>query len=261
MSDEQTTSPEPEPETSASAAASSPSPAPVTSSASPCEAYISSELAKTRQALKVTQIASVVLTVVLGGGFMWITNGFLKSLEPHAAAEIATGMITAQINERGPDLANQLKDKIPELIAETPNYVKNEMPGYREAIEDRVEQELTKYAQSTSDELGKRLDDFLEANKDDVKEMMTSANNAEAIKKAGPKFKEALLAYVQEKPASGESIQSQIDETLKALQEISAKVNRLAANKGLTPNEAKTRKAIAILAQAIEEQRVKLTLN
>jgi hypothetical protein len=254
MSDEQTTSPEPEPSTPAASPASS-------GGASPCETYIASELAKTRQSLKTTQIGAVVLTLIVGGGLFYITSGFLKSLEPHAAAEIATGLITAQVNEKGPDLANQLKEKIPEMIAQAPAYVKTELPNYRTSVEDRVEEELTKYAKSTSDELGKKLDEFLEENKDAVKEMMASANNAEAIQKAGPKFKEAMLAYVQEKPEQGESIQSQIDETLKSLQEISAKVNKLAANKGLTPQEAKTRKAIAILAQAIEEQRVKLTQN
>ena len=263
MSEDQTSSPGPDPGLPSGGAAAPP---PVkssvaASSGSLAEEYIAAEVTRARKSLLITRIGSIVLLLVFGGGLTYITSGFAKALEPHAAAEIADGLISSQVNEKGPDIANRLKEKIPELIAQTPDYVLREIPNYRGQLEDRVEQELTKYGQSTSEQLGTRLDAYLTAHKDEIKGMMSTSNDPAALKQLGPSFKQELLTYIKETPQGGESIMSQIDQSLSALQEIATKVRRLSNGKGLTPQEAKTRNAIAILARAIEAQRANLTSN
>jgi hypothetical protein len=247
MSDEQISNPEPE--------AAKPA------MGSPCEVFIASELERARKSLLTTRIAAIGVLIIIGGGLLYITSGFARALEPHQAAEIADGMISTQVNERGPELANQLKEKIPELIAQTPDFVLREIPEQRRALEDRVDEELTKYCQSTADQLGTRLDNYLAAHKDEIKGMFETSTDAAAVRELGPTFKKEMLAYFKEAPNGGESIMDQVDQSLKALQDVSKRVKRLAANKGLTPAEAKTRKAIAVLARAIEAQRVQLTAS
>lgn len=257
MSEEQITPPEPE--TGGGTAVVAETPLSTTSNKSVAEQFVTAELAKAKSSLATARIVSIVAVVLFGCGMLYITNGFTSSLEPHTAAEIASGLISTQVSERGPDLVNQFKEKVPELIRQTPDYVKKEMPGYRGQLEDRVEQELSKYAQSTSDQLGKHLDAVLEAHKDKVKDLVVSAKDPAAIQELGPSLKAELMKYIKEPPQNGESIMSQIDQSLKALQDISVKVKRLSANKGLNETEKKTRRAIAVLSQAIEQQRVQLT--
>jgi len=257
MSDETVVNPEPDAGGGIAVVAETPLSAP--SACAVAEQFVATEHARALKALGIARIASIAVVVVFGAVMLYITNGFTSSLEPHTAAEIATGLIATQVNERGPELVNQFKEKVPELIRQTPDYIMKEMPGYRGQLEDRVEQELSKYAQSTSDQLGSHLDAVLDAHKENVKTLVASAKDPAALQDLSAGFRVELMKYIDEAPPSGQSIRSQIDESLHALQEISAKVKRLSANKGLTPQEAKTRQAIAILARNIDQQRKELS--
>jgi hypothetical protein len=95
----------------------------------------------------------------------------------------------------------------------------------------------------------------LEAHKDQIKEMMATSNDPAALQEIGPSLKQELLSYIREKPRSGESIMDQINQSLASLEEISKKTHRLASAKGLTLQEKKARRAIAVLAQAIDTKR------
>ena len=124
----------------------------------------------------------------------------------------------------------------------------------RASIEDRVEKDLTKYCQDTSAQLGSRLDTYLDKNKDEMKGMLSAANDPVELKKVGDSLKRDLMGYLRDKPASGESVGDQIDKSLAALQEVQKKIHHLAVDKNLTPEEKKTRRAIAILSTSIEKQ-------
>jgi hypothetical protein len=62
------------------------------------------------------------------------------------------------------------------------------------------------------------------------------------------------MSYIHESPQNGEALGVQIDKSLSSLQEIQKKMHHLAANKNLTPEEKKTRRAIAILSTSIDKQ-------
>ncbi len=221
----------------------------------PAERYIATELQQTRVALKRTIIVGVVVLLFLGGELAYITNHFEQSLRPEAAAEIAEGYIAEQVNDKGPDLANQLKQKIPELIAQTPDYALKQMPVYRETLENRAINQLTQYAQNTQAQLGQRLDSFLADHKDAIKALATTGNDTQSTHQLGEDLKGQLMAYIQETPVNGVSIKTQIDQALVSLQDVEKTMHRLAKGKNLNAQEKKTRHAIAVLAQSIDNVR------
>lgn len=228
-------------------------PATVPLGASPAERYVAEELGRARRSLNITRIAGVVVLLLVGGQFLYITNRFVGILQPAAAAEIADGFIMQQIQEKGPDLAEQLKQKIPELIAESPNYLLREMPAYRENIEETLTANLTDYSDRTAPKLGQRLDTFLTQHKDDVKAMLAAGSDREAVGELGADLRKELMDYLKEAPpGGGESVDTQIAESLKQIRAVEAKMARLAKNKGLTIEEQKTRRAIAVLSSSIE---------
>lgn len=217
------------------------------------ERFIDAEIQRTAQNLKITQIAGTLIVLILGGYLFYVTGTFVENLRPQTAANIALGVVDAQVSEKGPDLAEQLKNKIPEYIAQTPDYVLKQLPEYRKSAEQRVEEEMTKYCQSTSDKLGTHLDKFLDEHKDNVKQLITSANDPATVKSVGDGLKAELMTYLQEKPDSGESLTEKINQALVSLHEVQAKMHRLAVAKDLTPQEKQTRHAIAVLSTAIDQ--------
>lgn len=238
---------------------SSPSPAPqdepvVSASNTPAENYIESELKKARVGLRRTQIIGILLLVVIGGQLGYITMRFRQSLQPHVAAEIADGIIVQQVNDRGPELAEEIKRKIPEYLAQTPDYVLEQLPVYREAVEDKVETTLTQYCDSTSQQLAKHVDTYLDSHQNEIKGMLTAPEDPETLQQTAHDMRQELMSYLKEKPEKGESIQTQLDQSLASLKEFEKKMHRLAMNKNLTPQEKKTRQVIAVLSKSINDQ-------
>ncbi len=218
------------------------------------EHYIEAELRKTRITLRQTQIFGVIVLLLVGGELLYITSRFHQSMQPHAAAEIADGIIMQQVNDKGPDFAEQIKQKIPEYIAQTPDYALQELPKYRQSVEDRVETTLTRYCDSTSQQLGHHFDSFLDTHKDQVKTLLTAPNDPAALQQTGQELRQELMGYLSEKPDKGESITDQINQSLISLQAFEKKMHHLATDKKLTPQEKKTRQVIAVLSRSINEQ-------
>lgn len=215
------------------------------------ERYIALELQKTRASLMRNILVGLAVLALLSGEMLYLTNGFASNLAPHAAAEVAEGFVAQQVNDRGPDVAAQVKQKIPELIEQVPDYALKQMPAYREALENRVEADLTRQCQATAPQLGQNLQTFVSAHKDQVKQMLASGNDPALVSQVGEELKATLRDYIQQKPANGESVAAQINMSLSSLQDIEKKMQRLAANKNLTPEEQKTRRAIAVLSHSI----------
>lgn len=222
------------------------------SSASTAEAYVSTELQKARASLRLTQIVSVLILVIPSIIIYSLVSGFTKQLEPHAAAEIADGMLMSQVNDRAPEMTSQIKQKIPEFIAKIPDSALEELPKYRMQLADRVEADLNKYCQETSTQLGSALDTYLDTNKDQVKGLLTSGNDPAQVKQVGDGLKQTLMTYIREKPANGEAVGTQIDKALESLLDVQKRVHRLATATDLTPLEKKARHAIAVMTQGID---------
>lgn len=215
------------------------------------EHYIAIELQKTRVSLQRNIVVGLVVLALLGGEMLYLTNGFTSNLEPHAAAQVAEGFVAQQVADKGPDVAAQIKQKIPELIQQVPDYALKQMPAYRESLENRLEEDLTRRCQATAPQLGQDLHTFLSAHKDQVKQILASSNDPAMVSQMGEELKATLHEYLQQKPDNGESVTEQIDKSLSSLQEVEKKVQRLAANKNLTPEEKKARRAIAVLSRSI----------
>ena len=219
---------------------------------STAEKYVSTELQKARASLRSTQIASVLVVLILGGYVYYLTSNFVRQMQPHAAAEIADGLLMQQVNDNAPQLTSQLREQIPKFIQKTPDYALAELPKYREELANRVEQDLSKYCQQTSTQLGAQLDTYLDNNKDQVKGLLEQGNDPAQVKQVGDGLKQTLMTYIREKPASGEAIGDQIDKALTSLQEVQKRVHRLATATDLTPAEKKARHAVAVLTQGID---------
>jgi uncharacterized protein YicC (UPF0701 family) len=216
--------------------------------------YLAAEVQQARLALHRTRIIGLAILVLVGGELLYITARFAGNLRPHAAAEIADGMIMQQITDKGPDLAEQLKQKVPQYIEQTPDYALQQLPQYRVAMEDRLEQQLNHYCQATSQQLGQQLDSYLDTHKAQIKDLLTNGNDPQVTRQVGLDLKQQLLRYIQDKPAGGESIKEQLDTSLAALQGTAEKLHHLATAKNLTSQERQTRRALAILTQSIDQR-------
>jgi hypothetical protein len=218
------------------------------------ENYVADQLQSARAGLQRTRIIGIVLMVVIVGYLSYVTIKFQQSLRPDNAAEIASGMISQQVQDKGPEMAEQAKQRVQAMIAGLPDYALTQLPEYRVALEDRLEADLTKHCKETSDLLGQHLDQFLEEHKDKIKQILTTGQDREAVRQMGADLEHQLMEYLKEKPANGESVQDQINHSLRALREVEATVARLANAKDLNPQERKTRRAIALIAQTADQE-------
>ena len=78
----------------------------------------------------------------------------------------------------------------------------------------------------------------------------------EALKLLATDIEQELMSYLEEKPeGGGESIKAKLDSSLDALKRIEKQMDRLANGKDLTPQEKKTRRAIALISRKLDKGR------
>jgi len=128
--------------------------------------YVAAELQRAKTGLRTLQIVGSLVVIGVGAYLLSVTSHFSDQMKPENAAEIAEGIINQQIEDKGPEVVRQIKEKVPEYIAQTPDYALKELPKYRISAEDRIETEMTKYCKETSDQLGTHLGTFLDEHKD-----------------------------------------------------------------------------------------------
>jgi hypothetical protein len=218
------------------------------------QSYVLSELDKARQALQRTQIFTLVAVLAFGIYFGYITVTFRSSLEPANAAEIASGIVQDKVETGSQDLAQQMKDRIPALIAGLPDQAMEKIPVFRKTLEDRVEADFSSACKEHSQELGKNLDAFLDLHKTDVKDMLTAGQDKANMEKIGDALEVEMTAFLKQKSEGGASVMDKIDESLKAFKTVQAKSHRLATAKDLTPGEKKLRHAIAVVTATADKE-------
>ena len=219
------------------------------------EGYVKTELTKSRTHLLRTRIFVVVSVAFVGIYMTYMTSGFRENLDPKTAAMITTSMVNQRMDDAEPQFATFIREKVPEVIRQAPDYALERLPEYRVAIEDRVEQDLRGHAQATSAQLTKELGTFLNAHKDQVEAMLQEPDKAASAEEMGAALEEQFRTYLAEQPVAGETIKSRLDKTLQAMDDIERRTTRLALNKGLTPTEQKTRRAIANLMRRVDTAR------
>lgn len=222
------------------------------------EKYILEELAKSKISLNRTRIFSLVALVATGVYMSVVTANLGQFLRPAAAAELARGLIAQRVEEQGPDIAVQLRQQIPGLISQAPDYALQQLPVYRQNLEDQFDKSLTTNLQSGSAQMDKNLDNFMDTHKDEVKGALASGADPAAVKTLGDSVTQEFLGSLKTTQVGGESIQAKFDSSLEALSTMQKKMDRLAANSNLTPQEKKTRHAIAIMTRTIKRVTPKL---
>lgn len=219
------------------------------------ERYVAAELKKARATLRTTQIVTVLglaaLTLYLG----YMTSRVVQYAQPEQAAEVATGLIAERVNVSAADMAEQFKTKIPGIIAQLPDHAIQKMPEVRQALVSRIETDLRSHAAQSSDEMGKHLDEFLATNKSQIQTVMEAGADRAALKSIGPALEQEMMAYLSIKPAKGgDSIRDSVNKSLKMLQTMKTETDRLTANKNLTLEQRKTRRAIAIIMGTVKRE-------
>jgi hypothetical protein len=216
------------------------------------EEYVARELVRTRKALKWTQAASVgaCLVVVLSMGT--ITMGFARSMEPQEAATIAKGLVDQHVGDKLPEVKQYIKERVPRLIAQVPSYVKQQMPSYRQNLEAQLETQFDRYADQSSQELQRQFDAFLDSDKDEVQALLTNSQDPKALQNMDANLKVMFTKYLNNTEIGGETLQTKIDMSLDGLTDVDSKMKRLASNQGLTDQEKKARRAIAILLKTVD---------
>ena len=216
------------------------------------EQFVHKELADAKKSLRLTQIIASVLalgTMIYTGSIAATLN---KTLEPTAAAEVATGLIATQVEEQGPEIAKQVRQQVPQLIEKLPDYAIAQLPQYRTALESQVENDMTKYFTSSSKELGASFDELLDANKESISQMLKDGKDPEAVKAVGDAMEKEMLSYADSTKMGGESLSTKLNEAYVSLSAVDKRMAKLAANQNLTPQEKKARRAIGILSRTVE---------
>lgn len=216
------------------------------------ENYITRELAQARKAMRNTAIIGSLFTLGVLAYMGYLTARFRDELSPQRAAQTATGVISEKVEEQADQLSEQIKTQVPQLIAQAPDYAKKQIPIYRERLETQIASDLQTHCDDAAKQMDGQLDDFLTQNKTQIASLLKDGQNPQAVKQLGAALQQEFFVSLKKTKINGESAQSKLDQTLTSLREINTRMTRLAANQNLTPQEKKTRRAIAILASMAE---------
>jgi hypothetical protein len=217
--------------------------------------FVAAELAQARSSLKKAQIVGIILLLFVGGYMTILTTKLKPFLTPQGAASTANDIIVTQVTERAPLIADDLKKRVPEMVARIPDVVIEKLPEWRMQIEDKVEDTLKSHLADHSVQFGKQLDLFLVNNQQQIGELLNSANDKEKLRVVMTSIELDVLSFLNVKFDEKESIKEKLDTALAKLTHMEKQMDRLANANDLTPQEKKTRRAIAIIAQKVEAAR------
>jgi predicted RecB family endonuclease len=235
MSDEPKSKPEAKP-----AASSGPSAGDVA-----CQ-FVAEELVKARQSLKRSRLVAIILLAVVLSYMGWITVSITSFLEPKSAAEIATGVVAAKVDENATEIAERIRTEVPRLVSEIPDLAIKSLPDWRIQLEERVEEVLVENLTQHSEDFGKQLDDYLNIHRAEIGELLQVVMTS---------LEQEILEFLDAEMEDGESIKQKLDISLDALKRIESQMDRLANGQDLTEQEKRTRRAIAIISRKVDLHR------
>jgi hypothetical protein len=212
--------------------------------------YLAQELPKARLLYKRTRIICVALIVFIAVYIGTITTIMVSFFQPPAAAEVASGMLTLHTMKDGPILAAKVEWEIPHIIHEVPDYLINEVPVYRKELQQSLEADYEAYCNSLSKDLGAQLDTFIDDHPAEIKTLLENANDRDTIRKTLPDFDKTIAGCMKNDP-EGQALREHIDEWAAALKEVEKRMDHLANDSNLTPEEQKARYALALLSKVI----------
>ena len=216
------------------------------------ERYVEHELTESRASLQRTQIIGGLLALFTIGYMAYLTSNFRASMEPKAAATIATGLATQRLDDLEPQFSEYIHDEVPKMIRKAPDEVIARMPDYRKELETRVETTLREQSQKGASQLDKQLDTFLAEHKEEVGQLLKDGQDPAAMEKFGTELETQFQSFLTDTKIGNETLQQKMDSALSTLKQVSDRTTKLAANKGLTPSEKNARKAVAMLMRRID---------
>lgn len=222
--------------------------------------YLIDEVEKVRASLTKTRWICGIVVVATCLYLGLTTANFRQYIEPVSAANMTNGVIAAKVNDSGPLIIEQVKTQIPILIAQVPDYAQQQLPIYRTNLENQFEKDLTANLARGSKDLDAKLDGYLTDNKDQIKSVLVSSQDPAAVATLGDGVSREFLASLKTTSIGGETIQSKLDSSLDSLNQVQKKMDRLANAKDLTPDEKKTRHAIAVMTVTINRETPKATI-
>ncbi len=215
------------------------------------ERFVDRELIESRASLRRTQIVGGLLAVFVVAYMSYLTAGFRASLEPNGAAQIATGLASQRLDDMEPQFADYIHTEVPKMIQGAPDEVIKQLPEYRKELEKRVDTTIRTQAQQGATQLDKQLDDFLTAHKEQVGNLLKNGQDPANLDGVANDLETSFKSYLHDTKIGSETLEQKLDETLKALKQVSERTAKLAAKKGLTADEQKARHAVAMLMHQI----------
>jgi len=213
--------------------------------------YLQGQLDQARRSLKRTRTVSIVVALFVLGYMSFVTTSIREKLAPESAADLAVGILTDQVKEKGDILSSRLRAEVPRLVRQLPEYALNQLPVFRADLEEEFERDFAHYCRETSQAFETRLDHFLDEHQKAIKEFINNAQDEKTVKLLGEDLQKEVLAYLRDK-SEGESIKEKLDEALATLNRAANHLERLAKATNLTDEEKRTRRAIAVLLKKMD---------
>jgi hypothetical protein len=216
------------------------------------ESYVFSELQAAKRTLKWTRIVTGLLIAGALIETIFVAGGMYNNLQPSAAASVVDGLIAQRVNDNSDNIKSSIEEKAPQLIAQIPGQAIDAMPKIRESIESKFVGSLNTFATSSSSKLDAQVTQYLNDHQDEVRAALADGQDPAAVHLLAVGLTQGFISSLRDTQLEdGETAGSKFDSSLTALTEVQQKLDRLAANRHLTPEEANTRHAIALIAQTI----------
>jgi len=216
--------------------------------------FLDEEILRAHDSLRRSRTFGIILTAIVAAYMGFLARGLGEYLEPEEAARMTTIFVADQVQSQSDKLAEKIQRDIPAMIARLPDHFLEELPKYRQRLEDSVIDNSEQHMRTTIANLDLDLGEFLQAHQADVKALLNSTDKMDVPEAFNEAFFEHLMELITTTPTKGESFSQRLKRSLDMPKIAEERIDLLALNKNLSRAEKKTRYALAVLAQSIQEQ-------
>jgi hypothetical protein len=211
--------------------------------------FIDHELVRAKNSLNITRIISLLLVLSALFETFYVVGNLQTYLEPKTAADMVQGVVSQHLDDESDNIREGMVQRIPQLIAQIPDQVIQQMPSFRESLETKFTTDLGSFANSSSQNLNTQLTDYLSSHKDEVKQALTDSNDTATIHALGTGLTQQFMQTLQTTSDGGETLQQKLNTSLTRIQQVKQKMDYLAADKNLSPQDKQTRHMIALMVR------------
>jgi hypothetical protein len=215
--------------------------------------FVEQQLAAAERSLKITRLATTIIVLLVASYAIGMTAWMhYHVLEPTAAADIATAHIVTIAQESGAAISEQVIREVPALVAQVPDFLLEQIPSYRILLEDKFEQTLAEYGRELQPDVEAFLEQFTNENREHVEAFLGAVSDPKLTQRFGDHVEQELLTYLHTPNDRGESALDLLELGRVSLDDVQARLHRLAWAKDLTPEELKLRRIIGATMKAAD---------